>query len=193
MIDSKNNFQVGNYLYNVIQGVLKDANNYGIITDLDLDNNYIYVSMVNGSFSNGDYIGDYANGDTPVGFATIGAKVDIAGAGAALVSDIKTSGLYKRLYLTDVVGTFSNRDTIISVDAYKTALLLVGNYALALEDSLEDLMAHKLPSNLLRTMAIRISPIPQDICSSSSMVSCNLLVQLMHILHSQIQFNSRGT
>ena len=123
VIDSKNNFQVGNYLYNVIQGVLKDANNYGIITDLDLDNNYIYVSMVNGSFSNGDYIGDYANGDTPVGFATISAKVDIAGAGAALVSDIKTSGLYKRLYLTDVVGTFSNRDTIISVDAYKAAVI----------------------------------------------------------------------
>ena len=75
VIDSKNNFQVGNYLYNVIQGVLKDANNYGIITDLDLDNNYIYVSMVNGSFSNGDYIGDYANGDTPVGFATISARL----------------------------------------------------------------------------------------------------------------------
>jgi hypothetical protein len=124
VIDSKNNFQVGNYLYNVIQGVLKDANNYGIITDLDLDNNYIYVSMVTGSFSNGDYIGDYSDGDTPVGFATISAKVDIAGAGAALVSDIKTSGLYKRLYLTDVVGTFSNRDTIISVDDYKAAVIV---------------------------------------------------------------------
>ena len=123
VVNNQDTFVVGNYLYKIIAGVLRDQNNYGIITDLDLDNNYVYVSIVAGTLSNGDFVGDYGVGDVPLGFATIAAKVDIAGAGAGLIQDIKTVGINQRLYLTDVVGSFSNRDTIISVDDYRAAVI----------------------------------------------------------------------
>ena len=115
-----NQFTVGNYLNRVVSGQFKDPNNFGIITDLDLDNNYIYVSIVQGDITNGDQVGDFGLTNTATGLGTVGAKVVVAGAGAALVQDIQNDGIYKRLYLTDVSGSFTTRDTIKSVDNYKS-------------------------------------------------------------------------
>ena len=123
IINNANNFVVGNYLYRVIAGVLKDDSNYGIITEVDLDNSYIYVSIVAGNINNSDFVADYGLGDVPLGFATVSTKITIAGAAAGLIQDIQTVGINKRLYLTDVIGTFSNRDTIISVENYRAAVV----------------------------------------------------------------------
>ena len=124
IVNNQNTFVQGNFVYRVISGVLRDQNNYGIITEVDLDNNYIYVSMVSGDINNGDFVGDYGVGDTPQGFATVSTKVTNVGAGAGLIQDIKTVGVRKRLYLTDVVGSFSSRDTIISGDGYRAAVII---------------------------------------------------------------------
>tara|TARA_B100000035_G_scaffold315003_1_gene333426 strand:+ start:7241 stop:27043 length:19803 start_codon:yes stop_codon:yes gene_type:complete len=123
IVNNQNTFVVGNYVYKVISGVLRDNSNYGIITEVDLDNNYIYVSIVAGDIANGDFVGDYGVGDVPLGFATVSTKIIVAGAAAGLVQDIQVAGVNKRLYLTDVIGTFSNRDTIISVDNYRAAVV----------------------------------------------------------------------
>ena len=123
IVNNANNFVVGNYLYRVIAGVLRDDSNYGIITEVDLDNNYIYVSIVAGDINNSDFVADYGLGDVPLGFATVSTKVVVAGAAAGLIQDIQTVGINKRLYLTDVIGTFSNRDTIISVENYRAAVV----------------------------------------------------------------------
>jgi hypothetical protein len=123
IINNQNTFVVGNYLYRVISGVLRDDSNYGIITEVDLDNNYIYVSIVSGNINNSDFVADYGTGDVPLGFATVSTKIVVPGAAAGLIQDIQTVGVNKRLYLTDVIGTFSNRDTIISVEDYRAAVV----------------------------------------------------------------------
>lgn len=123
VINNLDDFQVGRFLYNVIGGVLRDQNNYGIITEVDLDNNYIYVSQVAGQFSNGNLVGDYGSGiNSPVGYASVTTKVTYEGAGSGIVQDIVDIGLSKRLFISDIVGEFNGRDTIISTDGYKAAI-----------------------------------------------------------------------
>ena len=102
----------------------QDANTYGIITEIDLANNYIYVSQVSGTFNNGDLVGDYGVGNSfPVGYASVSTKVTTAGAAAALVQDIRDVGLNKRIYLSDIRGTFDVKDSIKGLDGYRAAIL----------------------------------------------------------------------
>jgi len=121
VVSGLNNFTVGNRLYKVVSGV-QDPNTYAIITEVDLDNNYIYAVEYQGSFSNGDLIGDYGVESFPVGYASITTQVAVAGAAAGLVQDIKTEGTLKRIYLSDVVGTFSSRDGVKSIEGYLAAI-----------------------------------------------------------------------
>ena len=51
-----NQFSIGDNLNRVVSGE-KDPNNVGIITDVDLDNNYLYVSIVRGDLTNGNTVG----------------------------------------------------------------------------------------------------------------------------------------
>jgi len=116
-------FTVGNFVYKLVGGI-QDQNNYGIITELDLDNNFIYVAPVVGSFANNDSIGDYGlAGSFPVGQAIILTTTTVSGAGSAIVQDIRDVGINKRLYLTDIVGTFNLTDYIIGSNDHKSIVL----------------------------------------------------------------------
>ena len=118
IISNLNNFSVGNRLYKVVSGV-QDSATYGIITDVDIANNYIYMIEYQGTFTNGDTVGDYGLAASfPVGYATISTIVTTAGAGAALVQDVRVDGINKRLYLSDVTGSFGVRDAIRGPDDY---------------------------------------------------------------------------
>jgi len=121
VISTSNVFIVGNRIYKVVNN-LQDSTVYGVITEVDLANNYIYITMVQGEFQNGDYIGDYGVDIFPQGFATINTKVVTPGAAAARVQDIRTAGLSKRIYLTDIAGAFSSKDAIIGTSAYKAVI-----------------------------------------------------------------------
>ena len=95
IISNLNVFTVGNRLYKVVNGN-QDANTYGIITEVDLANNFIYISQVSGTIGNGDLVGDYGvSANFPVGYASVSTKVVTAGAAAALVQDIRLIGLNK--------------------------------------------------------------------------------------------------
>ena len=123
IISNLNNFSVGNRLYKVVSGV-QDSATYGIITDVDIPNNYVYMIEFQGTFSIGDQIGDYGLAATfPVGYASISTIVTTAGAGAALVQDVRPDGINKRLYLSDVTGTFGTRDGIKGPDSYGAVIL----------------------------------------------------------------------
>ena len=116
-------FTVGNFVYKLVGGI-QDQNNYGIITELDLDNNFIYVAPVLGSFANNDSIGDYGlAGSFPVGQAIILTATTVSGAGSAIIQDIRDVGINKRLYLTDIVGTFNLTDYIIGSNDHKSIVL----------------------------------------------------------------------
>ena len=118
IISNLNNFSVGNRLYKVVSGV-QDSATYGIITDVDIANNYVYMIEYQGTFTNGDQIGDYGLAASfPVGYASISTIVTTAGAGAALVQDVRVDGINKRLYLSDVTGSFGVRDAIKGPDSY---------------------------------------------------------------------------
>lgn len=121
VISTSNTFIVGNRIYKVVNN-LQDNSVYGVITEVDLANNYLYITMIQGEFQNGDYIGDYGVNIFPQGFATISTKVTTAGAAAARVQDIRTIGLSKRLYLTEIAGTFSSKDAIVGTSAYKAVI-----------------------------------------------------------------------
>ena len=72
-----------------------------------------------GTFTNGDTVGDYGLAASfPVGYATISTIVTTAGQGAALVQDVRVDGINKRLYLSDVAGSFGVRDAIKGPDSY---------------------------------------------------------------------------
>ena len=117
-----NIFTVGNRLYQVTGGAQNTAI-YGIITEVDLNNNYIYYVPVQGALSSGS-IGDYGlSGVTLQGSATVTAITSVAGAGSARVQDIRDAGLNKRLYLTDIAGAFSGRDGVRGPDNYRSAVL----------------------------------------------------------------------
>lgn len=122
IISGLNTFTVGNRLYKVVSGN-QVSSVYAIITEVDLDNNYIYAVDFQGELTNGDVVGDYGiAGNFPVGYASITTRVVTAGAAAALIQDIKTVGTQKRLYLSDIAGTFSTRDGIKSADNYKSVV-----------------------------------------------------------------------
>ena len=118
IISNLNNFSVGNRLYKVVSGN-QVSSVYGIITDVDIANNYVYMIEYQGTFSIGDQIGDYGLAATfPVGYASIATIVTTAGQGAALVQDVRVDGVNKRLYLSDVTGSFGVRDAIRGPDDY---------------------------------------------------------------------------
>ena len=77
--------------------------------------------------TNGDIVGDYGVQSFPQGYASITTKVTTAGAASATVQDIKTVGTLKRVYLSDVAGTFSTNDAIQSIDNYKAAVSTKGD------------------------------------------------------------------
>ncbi|AGN33923.1 structural protein [Synechococcus phage S-CAM8] len=119
-----NVFTVGNKIYKIVGGT-KLTSVYGYITDVDLDNNFIYVSEVEDTFSGGDIIGDFglSDGLDIAGIATVTTKLEVAGAGSARIQDIKTVGLLQRLYLTEVVGNFTKQDSIKSVNNYRSIVV----------------------------------------------------------------------
>ena len=120
---SLNIFQVGNRLYKVIGGG-QDTSVYGIISELDLDNNYIYVTPVQGVINITDSVGDYGlSGVVLQGSATVSNRTTVAGAASALVQDVRDDGLNKRLYLTDVVGVFTSKDGIRGPEDYRASVI----------------------------------------------------------------------
>ena len=123
IISGLNQFSVGNRLYKVIGGVA-DQSNYAIITEVDIDNNFLYIADFQGDIiTNGDLVGDYGlGGNFPVGYASVITRVVTPGAGAALIQDIRPDGQYKRLYLSDITGSFDLKDSIIGPGDYKAAV-----------------------------------------------------------------------
>ena len=118
-----NTFTPGNRLYKSIANI-PDTNNYGIITEYDSVNNYIYYVPVQGSITGTDSVGDFgASGESLVGLATSTSKTTISGGASALVQDIQSSGLSTRLYITDIAGTFSGRDGLRGSDDYRSAIV----------------------------------------------------------------------
>lgn len=120
-----NNFTAGNLIYrSTASDGTKDTSVYGIITQVDIANNFIYIKEIQGSLNIGDTVGDYGlTSIDPLGFATVSTKLVVAGAGSALVQDIRPLGLNKRLYLSDLAGSIVKEDGIIGVDGYKAAIL----------------------------------------------------------------------
>ena len=124
IISGLNEFTVGNRLYKVVGGI-QDFDNYAIISEVDLDNNFIYVADFMGTpLTNGDLVGDYGVGNNfPVGYASVTTRVVTPGAGSALIQDIRDSGTLKRVYLSNIKGTFVTKDAIISADDYKAIVV----------------------------------------------------------------------
>ena len=124
VLSGLNSFTEGNTIYKVTGGA-QDLNNYGIITEVDLDNNYVYIAPIVGTIAQGDLVGDYGltNENFPVGYASVSTKLTVAGAAGGFVQDIQDVGQNKRIYLNDVYGTFTERDYIISTNNYKAAIL----------------------------------------------------------------------
>ncbi|AOO02099.1 hypothetical protein Np151112_088 [Synechococcus phage S-RIM2] len=122
VLNAANQFRVGNRLYRVINNI-QQPDQYAIITEVDLNNNYLYVSMAQGvDFAINDNVGDYGTASFPEGFARVTTTVTTPGAASALVQDVRPAGLNKRLYLTDIAGTFTSRDAIKGRDAYKAVI-----------------------------------------------------------------------
>ena len=122
VISSLNEFTQGNRVYKVVSGT-QDLNTWGVITEVDIANNFVYIIEQEGTFSNGDVIGDYGNSNFPVGYASISTKVTTAGAAAAVIQDVKTVGVNQRLYLSGIKGTFDDKDAIIGPDGYKSVVV----------------------------------------------------------------------
>ena len=121
-----NVFEQGGILYGVTGGT-KDTSRRAIITEVDLDNNFIYAQPYLGSFANGDGIAYYGaiDGEFPVGYAVIQTTVTTAGNAAAKVVDIKTVGTSKRVFLEDIRGTWSARETLKARAGYRAQVATV--------------------------------------------------------------------
>ena len=65
--NNKNVFVVGNKLNKITNGII-DANNFGYITEIDLDNNILYYILASGSITNGDQVGDFGVAPDPVSY-----------------------------------------------------------------------------------------------------------------------------
>ena len=73
-------FTVGNRLYRIVNDG-QDTDSYGIITEYDSVNNYIYYVPVEGTIGSGDSVGDYsATNVTLVGKLTVNGDLSVAGA-----------------------------------------------------------------------------------------------------------------
>lgn len=114
-----NTFTKGGTLYGIINGT-KDANRRAIIVDVDLDNGFIYAKPYLGTFINGQSFGYYgaADGDVPVGFATIQTTTTIAGNASGRIVDIKSVGTQTRVFLAEIRGTWTDRQTLIGRGGY---------------------------------------------------------------------------
>lgn len=112
-------FDVGGTIYGITAGT-RNTNKRAIITEVDLDNGFIYVQPYLGTFVNGDAIGYFGPLDEefPVGFAIIQTNTTIAGSASGRIVDIKTVGIGKRIFLADVRGTWTTRDTIVGRAGY---------------------------------------------------------------------------
>ena len=121
------NFQVftpGQRIYKVVNGI-KDLNTVAVIVEVDNNNDYLYVNIISGTINNTNIVAQYdAIGTTIQGYASVAAKIDVAGAGGARIQDIRTAGIYKRLYLTEVSGVISTRDAIKSINGYKATVFV---------------------------------------------------------------------
>jgi hypothetical protein len=116
-----NTFTVGNRLYRIVNDG-QDDDNYGIITEYDSVNNYIYYVPVEGTIGSSDTVGDYSTTNvTLVGKATVSGDLSVAGAASARIQEIRDVSINKRLYLTNVNGTFSARDGLRGGDNYRSA------------------------------------------------------------------------
>ena len=126
IISGLNVFTVGNRLYKVVAGV-QQTNVYAIITEVDLVNNYIYAVDFQGQLTNNDIVGDYGNNSTfPVGYGIITTRVETAGAGAGLIQDIRVVGTNRRLYLSDITGSFNTKDGVRGPDGYRSVIVAKG-------------------------------------------------------------------
>ncbi|AMO42876.1 virion structural protein [Cyanophage S-RIM50] len=117
-------FTVGHYIYRYTGG--RDVSKKAIITGVDTDNNYLYIAPITGDFVITDNIADFGaagGGAFAVADATISTKLTISGGAYGLVNDIRVVGINKRLYLTDVIGTWSEYDYVISQNNYKSVIL----------------------------------------------------------------------
>ena len=125
ILNNLNQFTEGNRLYSIIAG--QQQSSYVIIAEVDLDNNFLYVIPVDGfTPAIGNTLGDYGTGTAlPVGQVQVTTVVTNAGAGAARVQDIEDVVLNKRLYLSGVVGTFTDNDGIKGPDNYAAAIIAV--------------------------------------------------------------------
>ena len=125
VLQDLDNFTVGNRLYRLDSSSNQDSTKYGIITGVDIDNNFIYYRpFVGGEFTAGEAVGDYGlAGAFPVGYASVVATTTTTGAAAGLVQDIRNDGLNLRLYLSDIIGTFDENSGIIGPDDYKAAIV----------------------------------------------------------------------
>jgi len=116
-------FQRGGTLYGIVNGT-KDTSRRAIIVDLDLNNNYIYAKTYLGQFANGQSFAYYGEveGDLPVGFATIVTNVPVAGNASGRIVDIKQVGTKTRVFLSDVRGTWTIRETVAGRAGYGAAV-----------------------------------------------------------------------
>ena len=119
------NFQVftaGQRIYKVLNGI-KDLNTYATVVEVDTNNNYLYINVVSGTITNNDIVAQYDLAGTDIeGYASVSAKIDIAGAGGGRIQDIRTAGIYKRLYLTEVSGSINFRDAVKSINGYQATV-----------------------------------------------------------------------
>ncbi|QBQ74973.1 structural protein [Cyanophage S-RIM4] len=119
-------FEVNKRVYRINNGIL-DPNAYGVIVEVDTQNNYIYVNVISGTISTGNIVGEYGDGTTDLrGYATVAAKVTTTGAGAARIQDVRTIGIYKRLYLTELVGVINKRDAIQGINGFRASIFASG-------------------------------------------------------------------
>ena len=111
-------YQANNGLSQIFEGA------YGYVTGWDSDNNYLYVSPIGDSvFQNGQFVAQYPVGNTnqPTVFGTVSTTVNQTTTAYGTVTRIDALGLAKRVYLGDVVGTFTGNDTVVSDAGFKAA------------------------------------------------------------------------
>ena len=119
-------FTMGHYIYKLNSSGGRDTSKRAIITGVDTVNNYLYVAPIDGDFVTTDQIGDFgaAGGGAFVqASGTITTKVVQEGQAYGRIGNITTVGVNKRLYLTDIIGTWSEFDYVISADNYKSVVL----------------------------------------------------------------------
>ena len=124
-IYATSDFTVGTFVYQansngsqIFQGA------YGYVTGWDDANNFLYVSPIGDSvFQNGLNVAQYpvGNTNTPTIFGSIGTTVTQSTVAYGTITRIDEVGLARRVYLSDVVGTFSGYDTVVSDAGFKAA------------------------------------------------------------------------